>query len=128
MKKIILILTILLTTTICFSQTTTPPPACIFEWCGALLPTTAGEKTTGKDNCGNYCSKHGIGIATPPTASTSTGTTVTLSTNEKGEPVLTAICPATSTFNEYDFKMHQLGYIRKAKKVAGKMFVYYDKP
>ena len=35
---------------------------CTFEWCDAVLPKNIGEKVIGKDNCGNYCSKHGIAV------------------------------------------------------------------
>lgn len=130
------------------------PAPCIFEWCGAILPKTAGEKVTGKDNCGNYCSKHGIAVAVPtapPVAAKPEtaivpkeevivqpakdglgktgnveGITVTLSTNARNEPVLTAICPA-SGFNEWDYKMFQAGYKQKVVKRDDEVFIIYEK-
>ena len=70
MKPLLLTPILLLFATLAHAQTAAVPvKPCVFEFCNAVLPKTAGEKVTGKDNCGNYCSKHGIAIETPPTAS-----------------------------------------------------------
>ena len=69
MKNLILA-TILLTSTISSIASAQPAVSpCAFEWCDARLPK-AGEKVIGKDNCGNYCSKHGVAVEIAPPEAT----------------------------------------------------------
>ena len=127
-----------------------PVKPCVFEWCSAVLPKTAGEKVTGKDNCGNYCSKHGIAVAAPTVpplpAKPETAivpkeeviaqpakdllgqaaVSVTLAQDEQGRPVLQAICPV-SGFNEYDLKALELGFKQKVVTRGKETFIIYEK-
>ena len=125
------------------------PAPCVFEWCSAVLPKTAGEKVTGKDNCGNYCSKHGIAIETAPTAPPvapapeiakpaiaqpakdllgQAAISVTLAMNEKNEPILRCECPMTDGLTEWDYRLYSEGYRQKANKVGGVTWIRYEKP
>ena len=94
-----LILTILLVSIICSTAFAQTKP-CAFEWCDARLPK-AGEKVTGKDNCGNVCSKHGIAVETP------------------------AVC--STGVNEWDYKLYHEGFRQKAQMVGNELWVHYEK-
>ena len=83
--------------TTAFAQTVKP---CVYEWCDARLPK-AGEKVTGKDNCGNICSKHGIAVETP------------------------AVC--STGVNEWDYKLYHEGFRQKAQMVGNELWVHYEK-
>jgi len=60
---------------------------CITEWCDASWPPEGrSDRTIGKDNCGNTCIKIAKEVK-------NTSIIVTLSTDEKGKPVMKASCP-----------------------------------
>lgn len=154
MKKLYLItLYLALMCNTAFAQ---PASVCVFEFCNAVLPKTAGEKVTGKDNCGNYCSKHGIAVAAPTappvTAKPETaivpketpiappakdllrspgnvgGITVTLSTNAKNEPVMSAFCEKEETgINRWDVQMYKMGYHQVHKEIGDTVVTSYEK-
>ena len=150
MTKLSLILAFLLLCNIAHAQ----PAPCVYEWCDTVLPKAVGEKVVGKDNCGNVCSKHGIAVAAPTASPVAAkpetaivpkeeaivqpakdllrsqgnveGITVTLFTNSKGEPVMSAFCEKGG-LTEWDYRMYQDGYKQKVKKVGNQMHVYYEK-
>ena len=54
------------------------------------------------------------------------GVSVTLATNEQGQPVLKAFCPPTG-FNEWDYKALMAGYRQKVIKRGEQVFIIYEK-
>lgn len=127
MKKLLLTLIILFVSTTCSAHT----EGCVFEWCDAILPSVAGEKVVGKDNCGNYCSKHGIEVKVIEKVveekDSTGGVKITLLKDDEGNPVMIASCPATG-INEWDYKLYMEGFIQKSVKKGDFVHIYYSKP
>lgn len=125
-KKLILIFSLLLTTvllscvSVAYSHEETTAE-CVYEWCDAILPK-AGEKVEGKDNCGRYCSKHGIEIDNTKEKSIS----ITLSKNEKNEPIMKASCPSFG-LNKWEAGLIKDGFKAKLKVKKGKVYKIYEK-
>lgn len=126
-------------------------------WCNAPWPPPVGsDRTIGKDSDGHTCIKIAKPLETVPTAPPTAakpettivpkegaiaqpakdllrsqgnleGISVTLSTNDRNEPVLTAICPKTDGLTKYDYEMYQHGYKQKAREIGGQLWIYYEK-
>ena len=116
--------------------TDSAPIACVTEWCDAKWPPVEGkDRTYGKDNCGHYCSKHGYEvekivevekIAIKKEVIDKNSIAVTMSQNEKDEPVLRASCPPTG-LTKYDYKLIKAGYILKSQKKGEYLHKWYEK-
>ena len=125
-------------------------------WCDAPWPPPAGsDRTMGKDSNGQVCikiAKEMPFIAPPVAAKPETaivpgkpaiaqpakdllrsqgnveGISVTLSTNAKNEPVLTAVCEKGETgINRWDVQMYKMGYHQVHTKIGDTVVTSYEK-
>ena len=144
--------------TLCFAllcNTAFAQPASTY-WCNAPWPPPAGsDRTMGKDSDGHTCVK--IAKEMPPTAppvpakpetaivpkegatvqpakdllrsrGNVEGISVTLSTNAKGEPVLSAVCEKGETgINHWDVQMYKMGYHQVHTKIGDTVVTSYEK-
>lgn len=105
------------------------PIACIYEWCDAKWPPVAGsDRTVGKTNCGVVCIKIVKEVEKIVTVHQKSAdeVTITMSTNDKGEPIMKASCPS-SGMTKYDYKLYKSGYVQKSKKKGDFLHIYYEK-
>lgn len=103
-------------------------------WCGASWPPVeGGGRTRGIDVNGDVCIKivkevekivevEKLVEKPIPTSNV----TVTLSSNDKGEPTIITSCPS-SGFSEWDFKALEAGYKMKLKSKNGEIFIIWEK-
>ena len=127
-------------------------------FCSAPWPPPAGsDRTMGKDSDGHTCIKIAKTVETAPIASpvaapvkvgeisakpeisqpakdllrsqgTVEGITVTLSTNAKGEPVMSAFCENGETgINRWDVQMYKMGYHQVHTKIGDTVVTSYEK-